>query len=280
MNERNTSGVIVCNGCGWSWDIATGGEDPYDCHKCGNKNNHLDEMKKNKVKRFGEFLNEVSRSPVSGTKAGWIDSLEDKKYELTKDVKGAQIGDFTNVTLPKGTIIYNLPGGVFADHFSLKNTYTSRSSQGPQWFDKPSFKGVSIRRNPDTLAAIEKNGKVLEAVVNEELLNPGNLPDVPQRLVDMIESNGHVMNRIIVHLEGGELDGWYDYNRGFYSDFEWEPMVYSKNKKEQERIIFDQDVIEDSAKEKPCKEWKKWLIGMSKKKGFAFKVKEVYLGET
>ena len=180
MNERNTSGVIVCNGCGWSWDIATGGEDPYDCHKCGNKNNHLDEMKKNKVKRFGEFLNEVSRSPV----------------------------------------------------------------------------------------------------VNEELLNPGNLPDVPQRLEDMIESNGHVMNRIIVHLEGGELDGWYDYNRGFYSDFEWEPMVYSKDKKEQERIIFDQDVIEDSAKDKPCKEWKKWLIGMSKKPGYAFKVKEVYLGET
>jgi hypothetical protein len=116
--------------------------------------------------------------------------------------------------------------------------------------------------------------------INEELLNPGNLPDVPERLVDMIESNGHVMNRIIVHLEGGELDGWYDYNRGFYSDFEWEPMEYTKNKAEQKRIVFDQDVIDDSEKEKTCKEWKKWLVGMSKKKGYAFKVKEVYLGET
>lgn len=116
--------------------------------------------------------------------------------------------------------------------------------------------------------------------INEELLNHGNLPDVPDSLVNMIESNGHPMNRIIVHLEGGEGDGWYDYNRGFYSDWEWEPMMYSKNKKEQERIVFDQDVIEDSEKEKVCKEWKKWLIGMSKKRGYAFKVKEVYLGET
>ena len=132
-------------------------------------------------KGFGEFLNEVSRSPVSGTKAGWTDSLEDKKYELTKDVKGVQIGDFTNVTLPKGTIIYNLPGGVFAYHFSLKQKYTGGySSQQPKWVVR--F-GIMIRQMPDTLASIEKNGKVLESVVNEELLNPGNLPSPPSTAV-------------------------------------------------------------------------------------------------
>jgi len=111
-----------------------------------------------------ESVNEIRTSMISGTSGRTIDSLEDRKYELKKDVKGAMIGDFTNVTLPKGTIIYNLPGGVFADHFSLKDRYTTKSSQGPQWFDKPTFKGVSIRRMPDTLAAIEKNSKVLEAV--------------------------------------------------------------------------------------------------------------------
>ena len=77
-------------------------------------------------------INELRSDMISGTKSGWIDSLEDRKYELKKDVKGAQIGNFTNVLLPKGTIIYNLPGGVFADHFSLKNKYASRSSQGPK----------------------------------------------------------------------------------------------------------------------------------------------------
>ena len=109
-------------------------------------------------------INEINRSQVSGTKSGWTDSLEDSKYELKKDVKGARIGNFTNVLLPKGTIIYNLPGGVFADHFSLKNKYSSKSSQGPQYFDKPTFKGIMIRQMPDILAAIEKNSKVLESI--------------------------------------------------------------------------------------------------------------------
>ena len=111
-----------------------------------------------------ESVNELRSTPVSGTKAGFTQSLEDRKYELKKDAKGATIGNFSNVTLPKGTIIYNLPGGVFADHFSLKNKYSSRSSQGPQYFDKPSFKGIMIKQTPALLSYIEKNSKVLESV--------------------------------------------------------------------------------------------------------------------
>jgi len=108
-------------------------------------------------------INELRSDMISGTSGRRIESLEDNKYELKKDVKGATIGNFSNVTLPKGTIIYNLPGGVFADHFSLKNKYSSRSSQGPQYFDKPTFKGIMIKKIPDVLAAIEKNSKVLES---------------------------------------------------------------------------------------------------------------------
>ena len=111
-----------------------------------------------------ESINELRSDMISGTSGRRIESLEDRKYELKKDIKGAQIGDFTNVTLPKGTIIYNLPGGVFADHFSLKNKYASRSSRGPQYFEKPTFSGISIRQMPDILAAIEKNSKVLESL--------------------------------------------------------------------------------------------------------------------
>jgi len=119
-----------------------------------------------------ESVNELRTSPVSGTMAGFTTSLEDRKYELKKDAKGATIGNFSNVTLPKGTIIYNLPGGVFADHFSLKNKYASRSSQGPRYFDKPTFKGIMITSMPDTLAAIEKNSKVLESFDTE--INEGS----------------------------------------------------------------------------------------------------------
>ena len=111
-----------------------------------------------------ESVNELKRTLVSGTMSGSTESLEDRKYELKKDAKGATIGSFSNVTLPKGTIIYNLPGGVFADHFSLKNKYSSRSSQGPQYFDKPTFKGIMIKQTPAVLSYIEKNSKVLESI--------------------------------------------------------------------------------------------------------------------
>ena len=127
-----------------------------------------DGKKKKKKKEFHpDMMYELRSTPVSGTMSGSTQSLEDRKYELKKDAKGATIGNFSNVTLPKGTIIYNLPGGVFADHFSLKNKYASRSSQGPQYFDKPTFKGIMIKQTPAVLSYIEKNSKVLESVVNE-----------------------------------------------------------------------------------------------------------------
>ena len=114
-----------------------------------------------------ESVNELRSDMISGTSGRKIESLEDRKYELKKDAKGATIGNFSNVTLPKGTIIYNLPGGVFADHFSLKQKYSSKSSQGPQYFDKPTFKGIMIKKTPALLSYIEKNSKVLESFDTE-----------------------------------------------------------------------------------------------------------------
>jgi len=228
LDERITSGVVTCNNCGWSWDIATGGNDPYDCHECGHKNNHLEEsMKESRVMRFGEFLNEskayykgiskstgakkkaqmkkqadmddddpsaykelpgdkkgkkllkkskhtkkydelygegldeVSKSSVSGTKAGWTHSLDHKKYILNKDVKGARIADYIDLVLPKGTEIWNLAGGVFANHPSLKQYSGGYAPNSRRWHSKY---GVMITRNEDILNAIENNSKVLESV--------------------------------------------------------------------------------------------------------------------
>ena len=101
-------------------------------------------------------VTEVKRSMISGNSGRTVSSLEDRKYELKKEVKGARIGDYT-VTLPKGTIIYNLAGGVYASHKSLKGKYDARENEF----------GYQVRSMPETLADIEKNGKVLESVVNE-----------------------------------------------------------------------------------------------------------------
>ena len=29
---------VVCDSCGWSWDLSEGGDDPYVCHECGHDN--------------------------------------------------------------------------------------------------------------------------------------------------------------------------------------------------------------------------------------------------
>ena len=116
--------------------------------------------------KFKDFVNELNRSLVSGTKAGSLSNLEHNKYELKKDVKGARIGDYHNVVLPKGTIIYNLPGGVFADHAELKKKYcTGYAAQ--RWNDR--F-GVMLREIPEVLAEIEKSSTILES---EEFVNEG-----------------------------------------------------------------------------------------------------------
>jgi hypothetical protein len=110
------------------------------------------------------ILSEAYTSLIPGNSGRTTTHLDNKKYQLTKDVKGARIGDYINVVLPKGSIIHNLRGGVFANHPTLKTKY-STGYKSERWDDK--F-GVAIKRMPDTLIAIEKSSKILESIVNED----------------------------------------------------------------------------------------------------------------
>lgn len=51
INEKVTKDEIICDKCGWSWKIKDGGKDLYTCHKCGNNNTPLKEIKRTKVKK-------------------------------------------------------------------------------------------------------------------------------------------------------------------------------------------------------------------------------------
>jgi DNA-directed RNA polymerase subunit RPC12/RpoP len=31
-------GKVICDDCGWSWNISEGGKDTYICHECGHDN--------------------------------------------------------------------------------------------------------------------------------------------------------------------------------------------------------------------------------------------------
>ena len=127
-----------------------------------------------------------------------------------------------------------------------------------------------------------RNIKTFKQFLNEELLNAGNLPTPTDELTDMLRmKNQSFRNRIIVNIDlyGDKKEfGWFEYVEDYFGSGEWEEISYGDYKKTT-NIVFDQDVLPGSEDEDEAKAWKKWLIGMSKKRGFAYKVKEVYLGD-
>jgi hypothetical protein len=43
LNEEIKDNKVICDSCGWSWNISDGGNHPYTCHKCGNDNTPISE---------------------------------------------------------------------------------------------------------------------------------------------------------------------------------------------------------------------------------------------
>lgn len=165
-----------------------------------------------KVKLFEEFISEVSKQMISGTSGRTITTLDNRKYELKKDVKDAKIGNYINVVLPKGTIITNLPGGVFANHKDLKDKYCT-GYKSERWDEK--F-GVGIRTMPDTLEAIEDNSKVLESISLEETLNELHLSSAGVK--DFLRAVYNSNTSILQKLNFKNFRGLTDYIKG--SDIE------------------------------------------------------------
>lgn len=157
-----------------------------------------------KIKLFEEFVSEVSKQMISGTSGRTITTLDNRKYELKRDVKGARIGDYINVVLPKGTIISNLPGGVFANHKDLKDKYCT-GYKSEKWNDE--F-GVSIRQLPETLEAIEDNSKVLESMVSEvvELVHVYDTKGELQGTGELVKTKG---NKSLIRWDGSNEE-WID----------------------------------------------------------------------
>ena len=43
LKEQIADNKVICNKCGWKWNITDGGKDTYTCHKCGNDNTPINE---------------------------------------------------------------------------------------------------------------------------------------------------------------------------------------------------------------------------------------------
>ena len=56
LSEKIKDGIVTCDACGWHWDIAQGGADPYICHECYTDNSPVTEkieLPKNKYIELG-----------------------------------------------------------------------------------------------------------------------------------------------------------------------------------------------------------------------------------
>ena len=49
ITETVTNKEVICDKCGWSWDISDGGDDLYMCHKCGHDNTPKSQSNLNKL---------------------------------------------------------------------------------------------------------------------------------------------------------------------------------------------------------------------------------------
>jgi DNA repair protein RadC len=100
----------------------------------------------------------LNRSLIEGTSGRWVANLPHAKYKLTKEVTNAQVSGknnvtYTNIVLPKGSIVHNLSGGVFVENEKLKEEF-------PTIYN--SKYGLRIYKMEETLNEIYNNSEILE----------------------------------------------------------------------------------------------------------------------
>ena len=61
LNEAIVDNKVVCDNCGWSWNIEDGGKDVYLCHKCGHDNTPLQEKKSKDPFGLNAYAMELAR---------------------------------------------------------------------------------------------------------------------------------------------------------------------------------------------------------------------------
>ena len=61
LNEAIVDNKVVCDNCGWSWNIENGGKDVYLCHKCGHDNTPLQEKKSKDPFGLNAYAMELAR---------------------------------------------------------------------------------------------------------------------------------------------------------------------------------------------------------------------------
>ena len=107
IQESVKDNKIICDNCGWNWNIADGGDDMFTCHKCGSDNNQpivkesLEDVSIDYIKNSIPKLDSYPKSDIihSNRDLTYVKIPQDKNnpYAMTYEIKVFDINDGTLV---------------------------------------------------------------------------------------------------------------------------------------------------------------------------------------
>jgi hypothetical protein len=81
--ETVKDGKVICDDCGWSWNISDGGDDLYTCHKCGHDNTPKSQSNLNRLlEKFKMNFPEKLRPKVDIIEKFVVDYIQDHNFTV------------------------------------------------------------------------------------------------------------------------------------------------------------------------------------------------------
>ena len=81
--ETVKDGKVICDECGWSWNISEGGDDLYTCHKCGHDNTPKSQSNLNRLlEKFKMNFPEELRPKVDIIEKFVVNYIQDHNFTV------------------------------------------------------------------------------------------------------------------------------------------------------------------------------------------------------
>ena len=180
--ESINGGVITCDNCGWQWDIVTGGNDPYICHKCGHDNDIVVEAIINELEipsnRWVDLdLKSIDKAGMESIWAMYTDTYLAAGMDLSANDWPEMQSKY------KATALKDVDGDNVADAFIIYKP--------TKWGNKIALLGTNGKKEAKSdvvkklLQLVNTKGWFIEASLKmEEILSKSNAPVITDE--DMI----------------------------------------------------------------------------------------------
>ena len=202
LNESIKDGVITCDNCGWKWDIVTGGDDPYKCHKCGHSNSPLAEkkspFKKETLEKYRKEYEEGKDIPF-GVKTSLIaqgmiphEGGPDKGKKKKTELYEAQMG-IADPSIDVDQIIYgNAPKELHESALKpedpIKNWFLEKGLAEQMKNEAPSNSSETTQADLRALIELTENATAEDITFARYVDKVDNLA---QSFIDLLKEHGH-----------------------------------------------------------------------------------------